>query len=116
MAGSIIGVMLPIVAAKLVHTKTFGWFFFVARHFGTGVILSTAFIHLLYHSYVFPCLVMRSYLADLTLFRDGFFSSFIMFGNACIGELHFEPAAAAISLAGLYIVLCVSFLLLRKVY
>jgi len=42
-------------------------------HSGTGVIISTAFVHLLYHA-------------------------FIMFGNTCLGELAFEPAAAAIAM------------------
>lgn len=48
----------------------------------TGVILSVSFIHLLYHA-------------------------FIMFGNDCLGELAFEPAAPAISLAALIIILYV---------
>ncbi|GAA5983026.1 hypothetical protein JCM5350_003546 [Sporobolomyces pararoseus] len=56
--------------------------------FGTGVIICTAFIHLLYHA-------------------------FIMFGNTCLGELAFEPAAAAISLAGVYVVFSVDFFVMR---
>ncbi|KAK4046855.1 hypothetical protein OIV83_005751 [Microbotryomycetes sp. JL201] len=55
---------------------------------GTGVIICTAFVHLLYHS-------------------------FIMFGNACLGELVFEPAAAAISMAGTYVVFGIEFTVMR---
>ncbi|GAA5820596.1 hypothetical protein JCM11491_001995, partial [Sporobolomyces phaffii] len=60
----------------------------VVALFGTGVIICTAFVHLLYHA-------------------------FVMFGNACIGELAFEPAAAAISLAGVYVVFSVDFFVMR---
>ncbi|OCF30861.1 hypothetical protein I316_07494 [Kwoniella heveanensis BCC8398] len=52
--------------------------FFVARHFGTGVILSTAFIHLLFHG-------------------------FVMFQNECIGHLSYESTAPAIALAAAFI-------------
>ncbi|BGP42550.1 hypothetical protein JCM10449v2_006562 [Rhodotorula kratochvilovae] len=68
--------------------SVFANIFFAAKHFGTGVIISTAFVHLLYHS-------------------------FIMFGNACLGELAFEPAAAAIAMAGTYVVFAVDFFVMR---
>ncbi|TYJ58345.1 hypothetical protein B9479_000891 [Cryptococcus floricola] len=58
-----------------------GWWgnlFFIARHFGTGIIISTAFIHLLYHG-------------------------FVMFGNECIGELAYESTAPAIAMAAAFI-------------
>ncbi|WWD20703.1 hypothetical protein CI109_105179 [Kwoniella shandongensis] len=52
--------------------------FFIAKHFGTGVILSTAFIHLLYHG-------------------------FVMFNNECLGHLSYESTAPAISLAAAFL-------------
>ncbi|ODN74016.1 hypothetical protein L202_07498 [Cryptococcus amylolentus CBS 6039] len=58
-----------------------GWWgnlFFIARHFGTGIIISTAFIHLLYHG-------------------------FVMFANECIGELAYESTAPAIAMAAAFI-------------
>lgn len=73
---SFIGVFLPLLCAGLMGKALFRNIFFAAKHFGTGIILSTAFVHLLYHA-------------------------FIMFGNTCLGELAFEPAAAAISLGRL---------------
>lgn len=85
---SCIGVFLPLVSSGLMARSFFRNVFFAAKHFGTGVILSTAFIHLLYHA-------------------------FIMFGNTCLGELHFEPAAAAITMAGVYVVFAVDFFVMR---
>lgn len=82
LVAGLLGVYFPIVFAKAGSKPFFAWTFFLTKHFGTGVILSVSFIHLLYHS-------------------------FIMFGNACLGELGFEPAAPAISLAALLVVLCV---------
>ncbi|WWD02350.1 hypothetical protein V865_000389 [Kwoniella europaea PYCC6329] len=52
--------------------------FFIAKHFGTGVILSTAFIHLLYHG-------------------------FVMFANECIGHMSYESTAPAIALAAAFV-------------
>ncbi|WVQ83154.1 hypothetical protein IAT38_005292 [Cryptococcus sp. DSM 104549] len=68
--------------------KGVGWWgnvFFVARHFGTGIIISTAFIHLLYHG-------------------------FVMFNNECIGELGYESTAPAISMAAAFITFLLDFL------
>jgi zinc transporter 1/2/3 len=73
---SLLGVLLPLFSASFMSKSLFANIFFAAKHFGTGVIISTAFVHLLYHS-------------------------FIMFSNACLGDLAFEPAAAAISMAGM---------------
>jgi zinc transporter 1/2/3 len=61
--------------------KSTGWWgnvFFIARHFGTGIILSTAFIHLLFHG-------------------------FVMFQNECVGHMQYEATAPAISLAAAFI-------------
>ncbi|KWU43578.1 Zinc/iron permease [Rhodotorula sp. JG-1b] len=86
--GSFIGVLLPIICSTIVSGRVFRAIFFATKHFGTGVISCTAFVHLLYHG-------------------------FVMFSNACLGELAFEPAAAAISLAGVYIVFSVDFFVMR---
>ncbi|GAA5916755.1 hypothetical protein JCM6882_003047 [Rhodosporidiobolus microsporus] len=85
---SAIGVFLPLCASRYMTKGLFSKIFFAAKHFGTGIIISTAFVHLLYHS-------------------------FIMFGNACLGELVFEPAAAAIAMAGTYVVFTVDFFVMR---
>ncbi|GAA6034480.1 hypothetical protein JCM8097_005350 [Rhodosporidiobolus ruineniae] len=88
LVSSLLGVLLPLFSANLMSKALFSGIFFAAKHFGTGIILSTAFVHLLYHA-------------------------FVMFSNACLGELAFEPAAAAISLAGVYVVFGVDFFVMR---
>ncbi|GAA5853026.1 hypothetical protein JCM8547_004776 [Rhodosporidiobolus lusitaniae] len=88
LVSSLVGVLLPLFASSFMSKKLFANIFFAAKHFGTGIIISTAFVHLLYHS-------------------------FIMFGNTCLGELVFEPAAAAISMAGVYVVFGVDFFVMR---
>ncbi|GAA5944675.1 uncharacterized protein JCM15063_000829 [Sporobolomyces koalae] len=88
LVGSLVGVLLPVICSNVLQGAVFRAIFFAAKHFGTGVIVCTAFIHLLYHA-------------------------FVMFGNACLGELHFEPAAAAISLAGVYVTFSVDFFVMR---
>lgn len=89
---SFFGIMLPTVAgwfkgpsvADLDSASVgreygvWGCVFFFARHIGTGIIISTAFIHLLYHG-------------------------FLMFSDPCLGTLHFPPTAPAIALAGAFI-------------
>lgn len=93
---SLVGVLLPLVCAKALRGTVFSGVFFAAKYLcvtcahpssshvlipllplsfrsGTGVIIATAFVHLLFHA-------------------------FIMFSNACLGELAFEPAAAAIAM------------------
>ncbi|WWC90933.1 uncharacterized protein L201_005871 [Kwoniella dendrophila CBS 6074] len=59
--------------------------FFLAKHFGTGVILSTAFIHLLYHG-------------------------FVMFANECIGHMSYESTAPAIALAAAFVTFLFDFI------
>ncbi|CAK9785085.1 Zip-domain-containing protein [Cutaneotrichosporon oleaginosum] len=58
---------------------------FIARHFGTGIILSTAFIHLLYHG-------------------------FLMFNNKCLGELVYGPTSPAIAMAAALVTFLFDFL------
>ncbi|CEH16772.1 Fe2 /Zn2 regulated transporter [Ceraceosorus bombacis] len=62
--------------------------FFALRHIGTGVILSTAFIHLLYEA-------------------------FESFQSPCFPELSFEPTSPAIAMGSLYLIFVLDFFLLR---
>ncbi|PWN40512.1 Zinc/iron permease [Ceraceosorus guamensis] len=100
LVASIAGVVLPsfgnllerAFATTASQSATFrrwtGSFTFAMRHFGGGIILSTAFIHLLFHS-------------------------FIYFNNSCIGELQYEAASAAIAMAAVYVMFLIDFLALR---
>ncbi|CAO1620681.1 unnamed protein product [Parajaminaea phylloscopi] len=63
---------------------------FILRHFGSGILLSTAFIHLLFHSFVY-------------------------FSNECLGELKYEAASAAIALAAVYVAFLLDYIGLRSV-
>lgn len=85
------GHILPI----LLHPRPGKWgkwaseAFFLCRHFGTGIILSTAFVHLLSHAMLY-------------------------WGNECIGELQYEAPGPAIAMAAVWVVFLVDFFLLRS--
>ncbi|KAK4234985.1 putative metal ion transmembrane transporter protein [Achaetomium macrosporum] len=73
---SSIGVFGPILVASWVSPRHAA--FTILRQFGTGVIISTAFVHLLTHAQ-------------------------LMFQNECLGELAYESTAAAILMAGIFL-------------
>ncbi|AEO59559.1 hypothetical protein MYCTH_2307966 [Thermothelomyces thermophilus ATCC 42464] len=73
---SSIGVFGPILVASYVSPSH--PVFTVLRQFGTGVIISTAFVHLYTHAT-------------------------LMFENECLGELTYESTASAILMAGLFL-------------
>ncbi|KAK6955654.1 hypothetical protein Daesc_003297 [Daldinia eschscholtzii] len=73
---SFLGVAGPILLKPVLPQK-FQSIFLVLKQFGTGVIISTAFVHLFTH-------------AEL------------MFTNECIGELSYEATTAAIVMAGMF--------------
>lgn len=78
MVTSAFGVFLPILTTRFNLISQTNIIFVILKQFGTGIVLSTAFIHLFTH-------------ADL------------MFGNECLGELQYEGTTAAIFLAGLFL-------------
>jgi zinc transporter 1/2/3 len=47
---SLLGVMLPLVASRVKWVNLPSWVYFFARYFGSGVIVATAFIHLLFEA------------------------------------------------------------------
>ena len=73
---SSIGVFGPILISSFVSPKHIA--FTILRQFGTGVVISTAFIHLYTHAV-------------------------LMFQNDCLGELAYESTASAILMAGLFL-------------
>ncbi|KAF2622818.1 Zip-domain-containing protein [Macroventuria anomochaeta] len=78
LATSAFGVFLPILTTRFNIISQTNMIFVVLKQFGTGIVLSTAFVHLFTH-------------ADL------------MFGNECLGELQYEGTTAAVFLAGLFL-------------
>ncbi|KAF9871108.1 zip zinc transporter [Colletotrichum karsti] len=77
LATSAFGVYFPIVMIKWMPTKTHT-LFLVLKQFGTGIIISTAFVHLYTHAQ-------------------------LMFGNECLGDLGFEGTTSAIVMAGIFL-------------
>ncbi|KAE8257933.1 hypothetical protein A4X09_0g7877, partial [Tilletia walkeri] len=91
---SLLGVMLPGVsgwASQRIERRggdasatrsAFSYAVFVLQHFGGGVILSTAFVHLLAHAFVY-------------------------FNNSCLGELQYEATSPAIVMAAIWVMFAV---------
>lgn len=75
---SAIGVFTPILTTRFNLISQTNIIFVILKQFGTGIVISTAFVHLFTH-------------ADL------------MFGNECLSELQYEGTTAAIFMAGLFL-------------
>ncbi|KAH8667670.1 ZIP zinc transporter-domain-containing protein [Tricladium varicosporioides] len=82
---SLLGVITPILITSFTRLGTENLIFVVLKQFGTGVIISTAFIHLFTHA-------------------------FLMFSNSCLGTLNYEGTTAAIFMAGLFLSFLVEYL------
>ncbi|KAM7194671.1 hypothetical protein V8F20_007863 [Naviculisporaceae sp. PSN 640] len=77
LATSTLGVYLPIFAISFIRPDNI--VFTIMRQFGTGIIISTAFVHLFIHAN-------------------------LMFQNDCLGDrIEYESTAAAILMAGLFL-------------
>lgn len=79
---SFLGCAFPILAAKIPGLRIPGRFFFIVRHFGTGVLIATAFVHLL------P-------------------TAFTSLGNPCLGDFwtkDYPAMPGAIALAAVFLV------------
>ncbi|KAF1953470.1 Zip-domain-containing protein [Byssothecium circinans] len=85
LATSAIGVFSPIILTKFTRMSQKSVVFAALKQFGTGVILSTAFIHLFTHAS-------------------------LMFTNECLGELGYEGTTAAVFLAGLFLSFLVDYM------
>ncbi|KAK5656990.1 hypothetical protein OQA88_3513 [Cercophora sp. LCS_1] len=88
MVTSSIGVFTPILISSFVSPTN--PVFTILRQFGTGIIISTAFIHLFTHAV-------------------------LMFQNDCLGELAYESTASAILMAGIFLSFLVEYLGIRLV-
>ncbi|KAF1990196.1 Zip-domain-containing protein [Aulographum hederae CBS 113979] len=81
---SSIGVLAPIILRKRNLISNDGLVMIAFKQFGTGVIISTVFIHLLMHAA-------------------------IEFANPCIGELEYEGTVMAIAMGGAFLSFLVDF-------
>lgn len=87
---SAIGVLAPLLLHKLVIGSIGANILMAVKQFGTGIIISTAFIHLYTHAN-------------------------LMFTNECIGELGYEGTTSAIVMAGIFLSFLVEYVGLRSV-
>ncbi|KAJ4258785.1 high-affinity Zn(2+) transporter zrt1 [Fusarium torreyae] len=87
LVASAIGVFGPILMSTFTPVRS-NIVLIILKQFGTGVIISTAFVHLFTHASM-------------------------MFGNECLGELLYEATTAAIVMAGLFISFLIEFLVQR---
>jgi zinc transporter 1/2/3 len=85
LATSAFGVFMPILTTRFNIISQTNIIFVILKQFGTGIVISTAFVHLFTH-------------ADL------------MFSNSCLGELQYEGTTAAIFMAGLILSFLVDYL------
>ncbi|KAF5664484.1 zinc-regulated transporter 1 [Fusarium heterosporum] len=83
LVASSIGVFGPILMSTFIPVRS-NIALTILKQFGTGIIISTAFVHLFTHASM-------------------------MFGNACLGELLYEATTAAIVMAGLFISFLIEF-------
>ncbi|RYP51487.1 hypothetical protein DL768_003171 [Monosporascus sp. mg162] len=77
LAAGLVGSVGPIFLAMALPPK-FGVVFSIVKQFGTGVIISTAFVHLYTHAT-------------------------LMLTNDCLGEVRYESTTSAIVMAGLFV-------------
>jgi zinc transporter 1/2/3 len=85
MATSAIGVFTPVLTRKFNLVGDDNIVFVVLKQFGTGIVISTAFVHLFTHAQ-------------------------LMFSNQCLGVLEYEATTAAIFMAGLFLSFVVDYL------
>ncbi|KLU86022.1 zinc/iron transporter [Magnaporthiopsis poae ATCC 64411] len=83
MATSAFGVFMPILLIRWWPARTHAAFL-VLKQFGTGVIISTAFVHLYTHAQ-------------------------LMFANRCLGRLEYEGVTSAIVMAGIFVSFAVEY-------
>lgn len=94
LASAIAGVAAPLIAQRMRPStgtsvsRAATSVFFALRYFGGGIIISTAFIHLLFHA-------------------------FVAFSNECVGTLVYEAVSPAIAMAALYVTFLADFFMAR---
>lgn len=108
---SAIGVLAPLLLHKLVIGSIGANILMAVKQFGTGIIISTAFIH------VSPCPPKTPSRHPLLLLNcmQLYTHANLMFANECIGELSYEGTTSAIVMAGIFLSFLVEYVGLRIV-
>lgn len=87
---SALGAFLPLFLSAVLKLKPDGTIIVIFKQFGTGIIISTVFVHLLTHAQ-------------------------LMFSNPCLTGLEYEATAAAISMAGLFLAFFIEYVCKRLI-
>ncbi|KAI1932216.1 high-affinity Zn(2+) transporter zrt1 [Ophidiomyces ophidiicola] len=82
---SAIGVFVPVLWKRLSPSTASSTAFLVIKQFGTGIMVATAFVHLLTHAQ-------------------------LMFANPCLGRLNYEATTTAILMAGVFLTFLMEFI------
>jgi len=85
LATSGLAVFLPLFLHKLPFGRINGTLFTMIKQFGTGIIISTAFVHLYTHAY-------------------------LMFTSSCLTGIEYEATTSAVVMAGLFVAFLVEYL------
>ncbi|KAI0463769.1 hypothetical protein LJB42_002774 [Komagataella kurtzmanii] len=88
LATSAIGVYLPILTNKFLNFSLTGVIFTGFRQFGTGVIIATAFVHLITHAEM-------------------------MWSNECMAPLDYEATGTSITMAGIFLCFAIEYFIKR---
>jgi zinc transporter 1/2/3 len=99
---SAIGVFAPIVLLKLPFASINGVVSTVIKQFGTGIIISTAFIHVSCLKNTKPSQANRIY--------QLYTHANLMFTNECLGELEYEATTSAVVMAGIFLAFLLEFI------
>ncbi|KAK2758263.1 hypothetical protein FQN54_004108 [Arachnomyces sp. PD_36] len=85
LASSALAVFGPVLWSRFFNASMNGLAFTLIKQLGTGIMISTAFVHLLTHAQ-------------------------LMFTNECLGELQYEATTTAVVMAGLFLSFLVEYL------
>ncbi|KAK8131630.1 hypothetical protein PG984_008068 [Apiospora sp. TS-2023a] len=108
LVASAAGVYSPIMMRVSMPSTTNALFIFI-KQFGTGVVISTAFVHVSPVPHLFKLTIYlvatQADTSDYQLFTH----ASLMFENKCLGRIPYEATPAAILLAGVFVSFVVEF-------
>lgn len=103
-----IAVFSPILLIRFSRLQPSGSIFIILKQFGTGIIISTAFVHV--SPYTCLCyLTLKANPCDTKLLTH----AQLMFANECLGELAYEGVTSAIVLAGAFLAFLLQYTSMR---
>lgn len=101
LATSAIGVFVPILTSRFTSVSMNGTLIVAMRQFGTGVIISTAIVHVRSIAALVSSLITN----QMQLFTH----AELFFSNDCIEGIEYEATAGAILIAGLFVTFIIEY-------